>query len=139
VQHIPVVKIADTALPLVIEKALSRLQMGSTLVPFLGVLTTQHEGINLQEPLRITEAGVSISMDGRGRVFDNIFVERLWRTVKFEELYLKAYETVSELLAGLGRYFESHNHERFHQGLGYQTPAAVYRGAPVIQRAPNLS
>lgn len=88
---------------------------------------------------RLKEAGVSISMDGRGRVFDNIFVERLWRTVKFEELYIKAYETVSELLAGLGRYFEFYNHERFHQGLGYQTPAAVYRGAPVIQRAPNPS
>lgn len=88
---------------------------------------------------RLKEAGVRISMDGRGRAFDNIFVERLWRTIKFEEIYLKAYETVSELLEGLERYFKFYNNERFHQGLGYQTPAAVYQGAPVIQRAPNPS
>ena len=88
---------------------------------------------------RLKEAGVRISMDGRGRAFDNIFVERLWRTIKFEEIYLKAYETVSELLQGLRRYFEFYNNERFHQGLGYQTPAAVYQGAPVTQRAPNPS
>jgi putative transposase len=88
---------------------------------------------------RLQDAGVSISMDGRGRAFDNIFVERLWRTIKYEELYLKAYEGVAELLEGLGRYFEFYNNERLHQGLGYQTPAAVYQGAPVIQRAPRLS
>ncbi|MFZ0254346.1 MAG: IS3 family transposase [Gammaproteobacteria bacterium] len=88
---------------------------------------------------RLKEAGVSISMDGRGRVFDNIFVERLWRTIKFEEIYLKAYATVSELLQGLRRSFEFYNNERFHQGLGYQTPGAVYQGAPVIQRASNPS
>ena len=66
-------------------------------------------------------------------------MERLWRTIKFEEIDLKAYETVSELLEGLGRYFKFDTNERFHQGLGYQTPAAVYQRAPVIQRAPNPS
>ncbi len=88
---------------------------------------------------RLEDAGVDISMDGRGRVFDNIFVERLWRTIKYEEIYLKAYESVTELLEGLTRYIEFYNNERLHQGLGYQTPAAVYAGAPVIQRASKLS
>jgi putative transposase len=88
---------------------------------------------------RLKEAGVRISMDGRGRVFDNIFVERLWRTIKYEEVYLKDYESGIELLEGLARYFEFYNHERLHQGLDYQTPAAVYQGAPVIQRASRLS
>lgn len=88
---------------------------------------------------RLKQAGVRISMDGRGRVFDNIFVERLWRTIKYEELYLKDYESVVALLEGLTRYFEFYNNERLHQGLGYQTPATVYRGLPVIQRAPRLS
>ena len=88
---------------------------------------------------RLEDAEVSISMDGRGRAFDNIFIERLWRTLKYEEIYLKAYESVAELIEGLSQYFEFYNNERLHQGLGYQTPAAVYRGAPVIQRAPNLS
>lgn len=87
----------------------------------------------------LEDAEVDISMDGRGRAFDNIFVERLWRTLKYEEIYLKDYQSVLELLEGLARYFEFYNNERPHQALGYQTPAAVYQGAPVIQRAPNLS
>jgi len=63
---------------------------------------------------RLTEAGVLISRDGRGRVFDNIFVERLWRSVKYEEVYLKAYETVREAKASLGNYFRFYNTERLH-------------------------
>jgi putative transposase len=70
---------------------------------------------------------VTISMDGRGRAFDNIFVERLWRSVKYEEVYLKDYGSVTEAIKGLHRYFEFYNHERLHQSLGYQTPAAIYR------------
>lgn len=89
---------------------------------------------------RLNEAEVRISMDGRGRVFDNIFVERLWRTLKYEDIYLKDYQSVVELLQGVTEYFEFYNHERPHQGLGYQTPAAVYQeGVSVIQRAPRLS
>jgi putative transposase len=65
-------------------------------------------------------------MDGRGRVLDNIFVERLWRTVKYEDIYIKGYATVAELEAGLADYFWFYNHERPHQALGYQTPAEVY-------------
>jgi len=75
-------------------------------------------------------AGVRISMDGRGRVFDNIFVERLWRTVKYEDIYLHDYATVPALQAGLAQYFTFYNQERLHQSLGYQTPAEVHFGAP---------
>ena len=72
--------------------------------------------------------GVKISMDGKGRYIDNIFVERLWRSVKYEEVYLHAYESVSEARAGLARYFAFYNQERPHQALGYQTPDAFHRG-----------
>ena len=68
-------------------------------------------------------------MDGRGRALDNVFVERLWRTVKYEDIYVRCYETVAELLAGLIRYFAFYNQERLHQSLGYETPAMVYRGS----------
>ena len=73
-------------------------------------------------------AQVRISMDGRGRALDNIFVERLWRTVKYEDIYLKEYATVPALLTGLTRYFAFYNDERLHQSLGYRTPAMVYFG-----------
>lgn len=67
-----------------------------------------------------------ISMDGRGRCMDNIFTERLWRTVKYEEVYLKSYETPAEAVANIGAYFEFYNYQRSHQSLGYKTPADVY-------------
>ena len=71
----------------------------------------------------LEEAGVRISMDGRGRAHDNIFIERLWRTVKYEEIYLHDYSTGHELRCGLSRYFRFYNWERPHQSLGYRTPA----------------
>lgn len=74
----------------------------------------------------LREAGVAISMDGRGRAFDNIFVERLWRSVKYEEVYLKEYGVVDEARRGLRDYFTLYNTERLHQSLGYKTPAEVY-------------
>jgi putative transposase len=77
---------------------------------------------------RLESAGVRISMDGRGRVFDNIFVERLWRTVKYEDIYLKVYPTVPALTDGLREYFDFYNRERRHQALEYRTPAEVYYG-----------
>ena len=89
----------------------------------------------------LLDAGVQISMDGKGRVFDNIFVERLWRTVKVEEVYLRDYQTVAEARYYLGRYFEFYNHRRLHQALGYRTPAEVYPravGTPVTLRAPSV-
>ncbi len=76
---------------------------------------------------RLESAGVRVSMDGKGRCLDNVFVERLWRTVKYEDVYLWRYEAVPQLQAGLGRYFPYYNEGRLHQALGYRTPAAVYR------------
>ena len=75
---------------------------------------------------RLKEGGIRISMDGRGRVFDNIFVERLWRSVKYEEVYLHSYQTVSEARHGLARYFLFYNTERLHESLEYQTPYEIY-------------
>ena len=75
---------------------------------------------------RLQAAGVAVSMDGKGRCLDNVFVERLWRTVKYEEIYLRGYETVPPLQAGLERYFPYYNNERPHQALDYGTPAVVY-------------
>ena len=83
---------------------------------------------------RLLAAGVAVSMDGKGRCLDNVFVERLWRTVKYEELYLRCYETVPELERGLVRYFGFYNEERFHQSLEYQTPAQVYRQGRIRER-----
>lgn len=71
-------------------------------------------------------AGIRVSMDGRGRALDNIFVERLWRTVKYEDIYLKEYATVPALEAGLGDYFHFYNYQRLHQHLQYCTPAEVH-------------
>lgn len=70
--------------------------------------------------------GIAISMDGRGRCHDNIFIERLWRTVKYEEVYLKAYQDLADLEASLDRYFRFYNTVRLHQALGYRTPQQVY-------------
>jgi putative transposase len=75
----------------------------------------------------VKEAGVRISMDGRGRAHDNIFTERLWRSVKYEEVYLNEYNSPREARLRLRRYFEFYNHRRPHQALGYRTPAEVYR------------
>jgi putative transposase len=71
-------------------------------------------------------AYVRISMDGRGRALDNVFVERLWRSVKYEDVYLKDYRTPRESLEGLTKYFRFYNHERPHQSLDYRTPAEVF-------------
>ena len=75
---------------------------------------------------RLLERQIRISMDGRGRALDNIFVERLWRTVKYEDIYLNDYSGVAEVEEGLGRYFRFYNEERLHQSLDYRTPAAVH-------------
>ena len=75
----------------------------------------------------LKDAGIAISMDGRGRALDNIFVERLWRSVKYEDIYPKGYETLPELLLGLSDYFAFYNTERPHQSLGYRTPADVHQ------------
>jgi putative transposase len=71
-------------------------------------------------------AGIRISMDGRGRALDNIFIERLWRSVKYEDIYLNDYGSVPQLDAGLQAYFRFYNEDRPHQSLGYRTPAEVH-------------
>jgi putative transposase len=87
----------------------------------------------------LLDQGITISMDGRGRALDNIFVERLWRSVKYEDVYLKGYASLSELLLGLTEYFAFYNGERPHQSLGNRTPDAVYcsgegGGASIVDR-----
>lgn len=77
---------------------------------------------------RLLDEGIRVSMDGRGRVYDNIFVERLWRSVKYEEVYLHDYQTVPAARAGLSDYFVFYNTERPHEALGYRTPHEVYFG-----------
>ena len=79
---------------------------------------------------RFLDAGVRVSMDGRGRYVDNIFTERLWRSVKYEEVYLSEYESPRDARRGLTRYLSFYNEERPHQALGYRTPAQVYRAVP---------
>jgi len=75
----------------------------------------------------LNRCGIRVSLDGQGRAFDNIFIERLWRTVKWEHVYLHEYATLSQLRAGLDGYFDHYNHRRWHSSLENQPPAAVYK------------
>jgi putative transposase len=84
------------------------------------------QGTSLALTGRLASAGIQSSMDGRGRALDNVFVERLWRTVKYEEVYVKDYETPREATQGLAQCFVRYNERRQHQALDYRTPAAVY-------------
>lgn len=86
---------------------------------------------------RVESAGVAVSMDGRGRCLDNVFVERLWRSVKYEDIYLHGYAGAPELRTGLGRYFPFYNEERPHQSLEYRTPGEVYRARRGKDKAPR--
>jgi len=92
-----------------------------------GTQFTSQEFINV-----LVTNNISISMDGRGRCLDNIFVERLWRTVKYENVYLKGYQTIPEARTGLTEYFEFYNTERYHQSLDNKTPWQVYSGLPGV-------
>jgi putative transposase len=83
----------------------------------------------------VERAGIRFSMDGRGRALDNVFVERLWRTVKYEDIYLKEYDSVPSLLKGLDQYFTFYNNERLHQSLGYMTPAEVHFRVPLTEES----
>jgi putative transposase len=74
----------------------------------------------------LAQRGVAISMDGRGRCMDNIFIERLWRSLKYEEVYLRDYTRVPDARTSIGNWFRFYNHQRFHQSLDYRTPAAVF-------------
>jgi putative transposase len=83
----------------------------------------------------LQDAGVRISMDGKGRWIDNVFIERVWRSLKYEEVYLKAYETVAEAIQGIGDYFDLYNEERPHQALARLTPNEVYAGGFTLPEA----
>ena len=81
----------------------------------------------------LEEAGIRISMDGRGRVYDNIFVERLWRSVKYEEVYLHDYQSPKEARQSLTKYLQTYNEKRLHQSLDYHTPAEIYFGTKTLK------
>jgi putative transposase len=83
----------------------------------------------------LKDAGVRISMDGKGRWIDNVFIERLWRSLKYEEVYLKAYENVAEAIRGIGDYFDLYNEKRPHQALARLTPNEVYAGGFTLPEA----
>jgi len=83
--------------------------------------------------------GVAISMDGRGRFADNIFVERLWRSLKYEEVYLNAYENVAQARRGIAAYFEFYNHQRLHQALGYRAPRQLLEESLSSSAHPAMS
>jgi putative transposase len=95
------------------------------------------QGVQFTSPAftgELESRGIAVSMDGRGRVFDNIFIERLWRTVKYEDVYLKDYEDPRQAMAGLERYFTFYNAQRPHQALDYATPQRVHFGGRSGQR-----
>ena len=85
----------------------------------------------------LLERGIKVSMDGKGRYLDNIFVERLWRSVKYEEVYLKAYRNGSEARRGIDAYLDLYNRERPHQALGYRTPAQVFAAGRPLRCLPE--
>lgn len=87
---------------------------------------------------RFLSTGAKISMDGRGRCMDNIFTERLWRSVKYEEVYLNEYDSPREARAGITRYMEFYNYRRIHQALGYKTPAAIYANPKLLTKIDQL-
>jgi putative transposase len=117
-------------LPFVLQAARRALSQATPLI------WNSDQGSHFTSPQYISlleQADVRISMDGKGRARDNIFTERLWRTVKYEEVYLHSYSSPREARAGLTRYLEFYNHGRLHQALEYRTPAEVYFGTHAAQ------
>jgi len=98
---------------------------------------SQFTSITFIEKLR--QRDIQISMDGRGRAMDNVFTERLWRSVKYEEVYIKNYQTVREAKEGISKYMVFYNEERPHQSLDYRTPAEIYWGGNNQKRTPSCS
>lgn len=93
---------------------------------FWAISTTLEADFCIELVGKLLDKGIRLSMDGRGRALDNIFIERLWRTVKYEHVYLQDIQTVQEAWLGLRGYFGFYNHQRLHQSLDYRTPAQVY-------------
>lgn len=118
-------------LSLTMETAFCARALKSALAQAIPGIHNSDQGTQFtaEEYVSILEATTAqISMDGRGRCLDNIFTERLWRTVKYEDIYLKRYRTIEETYDGLMQYFPFYNTERRHQSLGYKTPETVYLG-----------
>jgi putative transposase len=122
-------------MPFVMEAVNAALQIATPRV------WNSDQGSHFTSPLyleRLTHAGVQISMDSKGRATDNIFVERLWRSLKYEEVYLKDYATPREAHQGVGGYMQFYDYQRIHQALDYRTPAMVYftgRAMPLYKPA----
>ena len=116
-------RLADFCVDALVE-ALTKWEQPEVFNTDQGSQFTSQEFVN---PL--ISKGVKISMDSKGRALDNIFIERFWRTLKYEHLYLRAYATGRELHQGLTEYFQFYNQDRKHQSLGYQTPAMCYMAA----------
>jgi putative transposase len=87
----------------------------------------------------LAASGVQISMDGKGRYLDNIFIERLWRSLKYEDIYIRAYASVLEARRGIGGWLSFYNHERLHQALGYRTPCEVFQAVRSCGDVDNAS
>ena len=103
--------------------------MQQALTSATPVICNSDQGSHFTSPQYLAlllDAQVQVSMDGKGRALDNIFTERLWRSVKYEEVYLKDYASPREARQGISSYFDFYNHQRLHQALAYQTPASVY-------------
>jgi len=82
---------------------------------------------------------IRISMDGKGRALDNVYIERLWRSLKYEDIYLKSYEDLRELKEGVKKYFDFYNQERFHQALDYQTPEEMYESFKITEKEEKVA
>lgn len=121
--------VVSWALDLTLEIGFVLAAMRSALATATPVICNSDQGSHFTSPQYIAlfqETPVQISMDGKGRALDNIFTERLWRTVKYEEVYLKDYASPREARAGISDYLDFYNYRRLHQALDYQTPASVY-------------
>jgi putative transposase len=113
----------------IVEEAITRYGKSAIINSDQGSQFTSEEYTSLFLDENSIGYGTQISMDGKGRAIDNIFIERLWKSVKYECVYLNVFEDGVQLYEGLNTYFSFYNHERIHQSLGYQTPAAVFRKA----------
>ncbi len=110
-----------------LEEALARYGQPEIFNTDQGSQFTSEDFISTLKHSTLKHRGITISMDGKGRCMDNIFVERLWRSLKYEEVYLHAYPSVAEARAGIGAWLDFYNEERQHQSLGYRTPRQIYQ------------
>ena len=135
--------VVSWALDLTLEIGFVLEAMRTALATATPTLCNSDQGSHFTSPHYtglLLDAQVQISMDGKGRALDNIFTERLWRTVKYEEVYLKDYASPREARSGLSAYLDFYNHRRLHQALDYQTPASIYfkKGDPSTDKFPVL-